>query len=103
MSWRTSSHTGTRTLGLFEAGGLNRAQHAICDRSGILVLPAAYDGPSGCLQETIDACVSRDVACKLRPPVVVIDLGRVSMLGAAMPETAVNENRNPRTGKHQVG
>lgn len=74
------------------------------DGCGILVLPESEDQPAGGLEHSGVVEVAVHVTGDFRPPVGGVgNLRALSVVGAAMPKTAVAENRDALTSKDHVG
>jgi hypothetical protein len=94
--------------GLGERAGVHYSR---CDRAedrtrnllGWFVFPESEDSPTCFSKRVIRLDISSDVALKLRQPVVAIPLGECGVLGAAMPEAAVNKNGYSAFGEDYVG
>lgn len=69
----------------------------------VLVLPDAQDGPAFGFEGCCDALVSGDVGVELGDPVVAVGLGHVAVLGAHVPEAAVDEHGDLGLGEDDVG
>ena len=70
---------------------------------GWFVFPDADWGPAGCSEAGVGVGVSGSVAGDLGFPVFGIAAGLGAVLGTAVPEAAVYEDRNPQARKHHVG
>lgn len=69
--------------------------HGRCHLRWVLVLPEPQDPPARINQRSIDLAVSLDVPPELRPPVIVVGPWPHPMLGANVPEAAVNQDDEP--------
>lgn len=67
-----------------------------------LVLPGADHLPAGGRERCVNRTIPRDVAGELRAPIGPVRAGHIAVRRAAMPEATVNEDREPRTGEHDV-
>lgn len=70
---------------------------------GGFVFPDADWGPAGCSQAGVGVGVAGSVAGDLGLPVLGVATGFRAVLGAAVPEAAVHEDRHPQTREHHVG
>jgi hypothetical protein len=78
---------------------LNRAH----DRDHVFVFPESHDRPPALLQLARCLGVSASIALDLGGPELGVRLSDGVMLRAAMPEAPVDEDREPQSGKHDVG
>src|SRR5262245_10358068 len=69
---------------------------------GIVVSPDANYQPSTGYQTGIGIGVSSSIRLDLLPPPLGVGLRPRSVLRAAVPETAVHENRHARGGEHKI-
>jgi hypothetical protein len=109
------SHAGPAAWGLMPraVGGSGHRQvvdgaHVVThdslgDRLRQLVLPGPEYPPARGGQGGVDRAVPGGVAGELRLPIGGVCAREVAVLGAAMPEAAVYEHREPRPGKDDVG
>src|SRR5215470_1961743 len=67
------------------------------------MLPEPDDGPAGLVESRVGRPVTLDVAAQLRFPVPAVGRRLAAVLGAAVPEAAVYENRDPPGGEYDVG
>ena len=70
---------------------------------GFFVFPDAHCGPAGGLEAGVGVGVAGPVASDLGLPVLGVAAGLGAVVGAAMPEAAVHEDRHPQAGEHHVG
>src|SRR3954449_12536487 len=68
-----------------------------------LVLPDPHDRPALGREARVRVAVARDVSLDLRPPEVRVVARPRTVLGAAVPEAAVDEHRDLRAGEDDVG
>ena len=68
-----------------------------------LVLPDPNDGPTLRFESCVRIGVAAPVALDLRPPPLGVLLRPGAVLGAPVPEAPVDEDRNPKPGKGDVG
>ncbi len=66
------------------------------------MLPDTYNRPTELAEYSIRVTVTLDVGLKLRRPPVGIALHRDEVLGAAVPEAAIDEDGNLRSGERDV-
>jgi hypothetical protein len=66
------------------------------------VLPNPEYLPSGLAERLIDQPVSRDVAVEFWTPVLGVRNRIVSMEGASVPKTPVDEDREPLSGEDHI-
>ena len=69
----------------------------------LLVLPHANDRPARFRELAVGVVVTLPVARDLRTPEAFIDLGRAQMLGTAVPEAAIEEDRDLGAGEYDIG
>jgi len=68
-----------------------------------VVLPDSYDSPAGVCQGPVSLSVSLAVARNLGRPIPIVDLVPASpVVGAPVPETAVDKNCQPGRAKDNV-
>lgn len=70
---------------------------------GALVLPDSDDGPAELTERRIGAPISSDVCVELLAPPLRVVLRRCGVLRTAMPEAAVDEDRDLLFGEADVG
>lgn len=68
----------------------------------VFVLPYSYNRPAEVAQHSISVTVTLDVGPKFRRPPVGVAVHRDEVLGAAVPEAAIDEDGNLRAGKGDV-
>jgi hypothetical protein len=66
------------------------------------VLPYPNDGPTHFDQLAVGIAVSGDIGDDLRAPPIGIVLWPSAMVGTTVPETSIDENRRPRSGKCNI-
>ena len=66
------------------------------------MLPHAYDLPTHIFQSLVDFCIPLNIPGDLGSPVFLIRLRHRSVLGTAVPETAVNEHSDLASGENDV-
>ncbi len=93
---------------LWERAGAHRSRFDRADDRtryllGRFVFPESEDAPACVSKRFIRLDISSDVSLKLGQPVVAIPLGERGVLGAAMPEAAVNKDGYSVFGKNDVG
>lgn len=81
---------------------LNTTQQTGFAFAGELMLPDAHDLPPALLQGACNESVALFVPVQLGPPEGVIVSRLVPMFGAAVPEAAINENREPDLRKDKI-
>lgn len=86
-----------------ETRELQGSPHEIDGVGDLLVLPDADDCPSGFGQRRRRLLVALNSAGKLGRPVPLVCGGLSPMLGAGVPETAVDKHRNLARGEDDVG
>lgn len=67
------------------------------------MLPNSQGQPASFCQQLVGFSIARDVACELWLPVIGVGLGVGAVVGATVPEAAVNENGHPCGAKDKVG
>ena len=82
---------------------MERAQYAVSNRVGRLVLPRANDLPPGSNEGDVYTLISIGIASQLRLPVVTVALRYVAVFWAAVPEASVHEDRDLPPAEHDVG
>jgi hypothetical protein len=75
----------------------------VSDVDGVLMFPCPDDEPSGLTEAFLRPAVPRDVGVELGPPPVGVRLRGDGVIGAAVPEAAVDEDGDPGTGESNVG
>ena len=100
-------------LGVTENGGLAAREvagsgadelfYVVGGFVGGFVFPDADWGPAGCSQAGVGVGVAGPVAGDLGLPVLGVAAGLGAVLGAAVPEAAVHEDRYLQAGEHHVG
>ncbi len=70
---------------------------------GGFVFPDADWGPAGCSEAGVGVGVAGSVAGDLGLPVLGVAAGFGAVLGAAVPEAAVHEDRYPKAREHHIG
>jgi hypothetical protein len=81
---------------------LESAHHLIGDLVHRLVLPEAQDGPPGSVQRVAHETIATFITVELRSPVVRVSVRHVPVLGAAVPEAAIDEHGNLLAREHDV-
>jgi len=76
---------------------------AICDGRGIVVLPRADHAPALRRQDRLVPCVALPVREELPSPQLGVRLRQLHVFLAVVPEAAVDEDRDPGAGEHEVG
>lgn len=84
-------------VGIFQC--LANRQHGFINRH---MLPKPHNSPSSFLQEQGVRTITLAIPGQLRAPVVGIRSWLASMFRARMPETTVDEDRDPTPGEHDV-
>jgi hypothetical protein len=74
----------------------------LSDVGRVFVFPCPDDEPSRLLEAYLGSTVTLDVGVELGAPPLGICLGRDRMLGTAVPEAAVDEDRDPGTGEGNI-
>jgi hypothetical protein len=83
---------------------LNDSHDLLGGSVGILMLPEAQYRPSCRSKSGVRIFVTRDVGCDLARPIVRVVLEHSSaVVGAAMPEAAIDEDGHSRPGEDDVG
>ncbi len=72
----------------------NQCRKVRDDAIEILVLPEAHHLPAGVLECCSLFSVPGDIALKFEGPIVSVDVWLVTVLGAAVPEAPVDEDRD---------
>lgn len=67
------------------------------------MLPDAHDQPPRCREAAVGVSVAIYGALQFVGPPCGVVLWRYRMLGAAVPEAAIDEHRDAHRGKHHVG
>lgn len=75
----------------------------VCDGRRVVVLPRADDAPALCHQDRLVPRVALPVREELPSPEVGVRLREMGVLLAVVPEAAVDEDRDPGAGEHEVG
>lgn len=105
VGWAAKVSSGVR-LACSVVGGLgspNGGDNFVGHFDGILVFPEAQRVPSCGEESTVRVLVSLRVRGQLLPPVVGVVSGRGAvMVGAPVPEAAVDEDGDPQRGKGNV-
>ena len=87
-------------------GRSHRATHyslnTVCGSLGFLMFPHPHDCPTGVTQCFVCCSISRAVAFDLLPPPLCVRLRPRRVNRAAVPETAVHEDRDPCARKQNV-
>jgi hypothetical protein len=66
------------------------------------MLPDPDDLPTCRGQQAVDPIVSLSIPIELRTPILAVCLRRPSVVGAAMPEAAIDEHRDSLGREHDV-
>ena len=80
----------------------NHLRDTLSDAAWVFVLPYAHDGPTGVVQRCVNYLIAVLVLLDLGRPVLVIPDGRPVMVGAAVPEAAVDEDCDLGAREHDV-
>jgi hypothetical protein len=84
-------------------GGPNSLFHPARRLVGIVVLPDPQDCPARGDESSVICAIALDVSLQLLPPILAVGHRLKSMHRAAMPEAAVDEDRDASPTEHQVG
>lgn len=68
----------------------------------MLMLPHAYDLPAGVLKAFVGVTVTSHVATELLAPPVAVALRQRPVFRTSMPETSIDENRNPSAREYEI-
>ena len=82
---------------------VERRSNATRNGDGGLVLPCSDNVPASAAKGHVHASVAGRVALELWTPVVLITTGGVPMLGATVPEAAVDEDSDAPPREHDIG
>jgi hypothetical protein len=69
----------------------------------VLMLPDAYDGPTGVREPSVHLSVTLDVPVELWSPVPAVGTRGGAVLRASMPEASIDEDGHSSSRKHDVG
>lgn len=67
------------------------------------MLPVPKDGPASVIQRLCVPLVPQGVSFELFPPIGAVLAGDSAVVGAAVPETAIDKDRDLLTGKDDIG
>ena len=86
-------------------GGSPTSQHTVNDRRravGVFVRPEAQDRPTRGPQRISLFPITSDVAVELRRPVIPVDTRSATVIRTAVPEAAINEDRDLSLREYNV-